>query len=130
MSGKRVVQNHVPIGQSGEFALEAGGTAPIPAVAAQPVSLYRSHNHPKRVFRASNIQALEPVSSALHYDRAANLWGVQRLSRHSRAATYRMEPARLKSVKSQYPGHVHRSEFGHRGRRSIHGPMVGRWRKE
>jgi hypothetical protein len=68
-----------PLGLTDFIAFIAGGSAPIPRVAAHSVSHKRYHKHPKWAFGDPRTHALEPVSrcapgagSSLEKSRSAN----------------------------------------------------------
>jgi hypothetical protein len=55
------------LGLTDFIAFIAGGSAPIPRVAAHSISLKRYHKHPKWAFGDPRTHALEPVYS-VHYN--------------------------------------------------------------
>jgi acyl dehydratase len=105
-----------PLGLTDFIAFIAGGSAPIPRVAAHSVSLKRYHKHPKWAFRDPKTRALEPVYSVHYNDYAAKLQGaqiaydvgIQRTSWQIHSLTNWMGDAGvLKSITGQYRSHVY-----------------------
>jgi hypothetical protein len=105
-----------PLGLTDFIAFIAGGSAPIPRVAAHSVSLRRYHKHPKWAFRDPKTHALEPVYSVHYNDYAASLQGaqiaydvgIQRTSWQIHSLTNWMGDAGvLKQVTGQYRSHVY-----------------------
>jgi acyl dehydratase len=105
-----------PLGLTDFIAFIAGGSAPIPRVAAHSVSLKRYHRHPKWAFRDPKTHALEPVYSVHYNDYAAKLQGaqmaydvgIQRTSWQIHSLTNWMGDAGvLRSITGQYRSHVY-----------------------
>jgi hypothetical protein len=105
-----------PLGLTDFIAFIAGGSAPIPRVAAHSVSLKRYHKHPKWAFRDPKTHALEPVYSVHYNDYAAKLQGaqiaydvgIQRTSWQVHSLTNWMGDAGvLKAITGQYRAHVY-----------------------
>ncbi|MDE2200774.1 MAG: MaoC family dehydratase N-terminal domain-containing protein [Rhodospirillales bacterium] len=105
-----------PLGLTDFIAFIAGGSAPIPRVAAHSVSLKRYHKHPKWAFRDPRTHALEPVYSVHYNDYAAKLQGaqiaydvgIQRTSWQIHSLTNWMGDAgALASITGQYRSHVY-----------------------
>ena len=105
-----------PLGLTDFIAFIAGGSAPIPRVAAHSVSLKRYHKHPKWAFRDPRTNALEPVYSVHYNDYAAKLQGaqiaydvgIQRTSWQIHSLTNWMgDTGKLKSLTDQYRSHVY-----------------------
>lgn len=108
-----------PLGLTDFIAFIAGGSAPIPRVAAHSVSLRRYHKHPKWAFRDPKTHALEPVYSVHYNDYAASLQGaqmaydvgIQRTSWQVHSLTNWMGDAGvLKRITGQYRSHVYLSD--------------------
>lgn len=66
-----------PLGLTDFIAFIAGGSAPIPRIAAHRISLQRYRRHPAWAFRDPRTNALEPVYSVHYNDYAAALQGAQ-----------------------------------------------------
>lgn len=105
-----------PLGLTDFIAFIAGGSAPIPRVAAHSVSLKRYHKHPKWAFRDPRTHALEPVYSVHYNDYAAKLQGaqiaydvgIQRTNWQIHSLTNWMGDAGfLKQITGQYRAHVY-----------------------
>jgi acyl dehydratase len=105
-----------PLGLTDFIAFIAGGSAPIPRVAAHAVSLRRYHKHPKWAFRDPRTHALEPVYSVHYNDYAAKLQGaqiaydvgIQRTAWQIHSLTSWMGDAGvLKRIFGQYRAHVY-----------------------
>ncbi len=105
-----------PLGLTDFIAFIAGGSAPIPRVAAHSVSLKRYHKHPKWAFRDPKTHALEPVYSVHYNDYAASLQGaqiaydvgIQRTSWQIHSLTNWMgDTGVLKQITGQYRSHVY-----------------------
>ncbi|MDO6414071.1 MaoC family dehydratase N-terminal domain-containing protein [Sphingomonas sp. BIUV-7] len=108
-----------PLGLTDFIAFIAGGSAPIPRVAAHSVSLKRYHKHPKWAFRDPKTHSLEPVYSVHYNDYAASLQGaqmaydvgIQRTSWQIHSLTNWMGDAGwLKQITGQYRSHVYLSD--------------------
>ena len=109
-----------PLGLTDFIAFIAGGSAPIPRVAAHSVSLKRYHKHPKWAFRDPRTHALEPVYSVHYNDYAAKLQGaqiaydvgIQRTCWQIHSLTNWMGDAGvLKSITGQYRSHVYLADM-------------------
>lgn len=105
-----------PLGLTDFIAFIAGGSAPIPRVAAHSVSLKRYHKHPKWAFRDPKTHSLEPVYSVHYNDYAAKLQGaqiaydvgIQRTSWQVHSLTNWMgDSGVLKAITGQYRAHVY-----------------------
>ena len=105
-----------PLGLTDFIAFIAGGSAPIPRVAAHSVSLKRYHKHPAWAFRDPKTHALEPVYSVHYNDYAAQMQGaqiaydvgIQRTSWQIHSLTNWMGDAGvLKQITGQYRAHVY-----------------------
>lgn len=108
-----------PLGLTDFIAFIAGGSAPIPRVAAHSVSLKRYYKHPKWAFRDPRTHALEPVYSVHYNDYAARLQGaqiaydvgIQRTSWQIHSLTNWMgDTGVLKQITGQYRSHVYLSD--------------------
>ena len=109
-----------PLGLTDFIAFIAGGSAPIPRVAAHSVSLKRYRKHPAWAFRDPRTHALEPVYSVHYNDYAAKLQGaqiaydvgIQRTSWQIHSLTNWMGDAgELKEITGQYRAHVYLSDI-------------------
>ena len=109
-----------PLGITDFIAFIAGGSAPIPRVAAHSVSLKRYRKHPKWAYRDPRTHALEPVYSVHYNDYAAKLQGaqiaydvgIQRTCWQIHSLTNWMGDAGiLKSVTGQYRSHVYLADM-------------------
>jgi len=109
-----------PLGITDFIAFIAGGSAPIPRVAAHSVSLKRYRKHPKWAYRDPRTHALEPVYSVHYNDYAAKLQGaqiaydvgIQRTCWQIHSLTNWMGDAgTLKSVTGQYRSHVYLADM-------------------
>lgn len=105
-----------PLGITDFIAFIAGGSAPIPRVAAHSVSLRRYHKHPKWAYRDPRTHALEPVYSVHYNDYAAKLQGaqiaydvgIQRTAWQIHSLTHWMgDTGVLKRIFGQYRAHVY-----------------------
>lgn len=108
-----------PLGLTDFIAFIAGGSAPIPRIAAHSVALKRYHKHPKWAFRDPRTHALEPVYSVHYNDYAAQLQGaqiaydvgIQRTCWQIHSLTNWMgDTGQLKSITGQYRAHVYLSD--------------------
>ncbi len=108
-----------PLGLTDFIAFIAGGSAPIPRIAAHSVALKRYRKHPKWAFRDPRTHALEPVYSVHYNDYAAQLQGaqiaydvgIQRTCWQIQSLTNWMGDAgRLKAITGQYRAHVYLSD--------------------
>lgn len=108
-----------PLGLTDFIAFIAGGSAPIPRIAAHGVALKRYRKHPKWAFRDPRTHALEPVYSVHYNDYAAQLQGaqiaydvgIQRTCWHIQSLTNWMgDDGRLKDLFAQYRAHVYLSD--------------------
>ena len=108
-----------PLGLTDFIAFIAGGSAPIPRIAAHGVALRRYHKHPKWAFRDPKSHAYEPVYSVHYNDYAAQLQGaqiaydvgIQRTCWHIQSLTNWMgDTGQLKELFAQYRAHVYLSD--------------------